>query len=122
MATNSTIALHKEDNSVIWIICFLDGYPSHTGNWLINHCNSYQKVNDLILGGNIDSVGSKENITLQNEPVEYYSNKTLLEYYHEIYRYCPDSRYNYLFYKGKWCLMEMISDNNIPLGVSIGAI
>ena len=121
MATNCTIALHKEDDSVIWIVCFYDGYPSHTGKWLLTYCNSYQKVNDLILGGNIDSVGGEEKITRQNEPVEFYSNKTLIEYDKDISRYCPDSQYNYLFYKNKWCLLQTVGDNT-PIGVSIGLI
>jgi hypothetical protein len=123
MATNSTIALAQEDNSVVWIICYYDGYPSFTGHSLVEHYDTYDKVSRLILLGHLDSLlKDGKPFKFEEGELEYYKASDMWEYYDQISRYLPDSQYDYLFYKGKWCLVDRISDDGFPRGVSIGAI
>lgn len=56
MSTPALIAIRKPDESIEAIYVHWDGYPSHTGNILLNHYNTYEQVEHLINLGNLSSI------------------------------------------------------------------
>ena len=65
MATRSYIGIRNTDDSVEYIYCHYDGYPSHNGKLLVEHYNELDKVKALIALGDLSrlgkEIGSKQN-------------------------------------------------------------
>ena len=65
MATRSYIGIRNTDDSVEYIYCHFDGYPSHNGKILVEHYNELDKVKALIALGDLSrlgkEIGSKQN-------------------------------------------------------------
>lgn len=59
MATNSLIGIITEDNQFNYIYCHWDGYLDHVGKILLNFYNDKEKINELLLLGNLSSLGKK---------------------------------------------------------------
>lgn len=47
MSTNCLIAKQVSIDSYLTIYCHSDGYPSYTGNMLLEYYNTTERVNDL---------------------------------------------------------------------------
>jgi hypothetical protein len=60
MATRSHIGLRNTDDTVSYIYCHNDGYPSYNGKILAEHYTTVDKVNELLALGDLSSLG--ENI------------------------------------------------------------
>jgi hypothetical protein len=60
MATRSHIGLKNLDDTVSYIYCHHDGYPSYNGRILIENYTTVDKVKELLALGDISSLG--ENI------------------------------------------------------------
>lgn len=56
MSTPAVIGLRKPDNTIEAIYVHWDGYPSHTGNILLEYYNTYEKAKQLISLGNLSSI------------------------------------------------------------------
>jgi hypothetical protein len=58
MSTRSNIAMVlKDGKSAKMVYCHSDGYPSWNGRILLENYNTDEKVQELIKGGNISSLG-----------------------------------------------------------------
>jgi hypothetical protein len=57
MSTRSNIAKVEPDGSVTSIYCHWDGYPSNNGKILLEHYKDEAKVDDLLAGGSLSSLG-----------------------------------------------------------------
>ena len=67
MGTRSFIGIENEDNSVKYVYCHWNGYPSHNGKILSKNYTDRKSVNKLLEGGDMSVL--KEDIT----DVEYYN-------------------------------------------------
>lgn len=59
MSTNCLIAKQVGNDSYLTIYCHSDGYPSDTGNMLLEHYNTPEKVNDLLALGDLSILKKK---------------------------------------------------------------
>jgi hypothetical protein len=59
MATRSLIGKLNSDNTVNYIYCHWDGYPSHNGKILQEHYNTPEKVDALLALGDLSSLGKE---------------------------------------------------------------
>jgi hypothetical protein len=59
MATRSYIGIRNSDDSVEYIYCHFDGYPSHNGAILTQHYTSLDKVKELIALGDLSILGAE---------------------------------------------------------------
>lgn len=57
MATRSTISVLREDGTVAKVYCHWDGYLENNGELLVKHYDTQDKVEALIAGGDISSLG-----------------------------------------------------------------
>ena len=57
MATRSYIGIRNSDDSVEYIYCHCDGYPSHNGRILTEHYNELDKVKALVALGDLSRLG-----------------------------------------------------------------
>lgn len=48
MSTRSTIALQRQDGSIVCVYCHWDGYPSGNGKILLRHYKDVKKVSRLV--------------------------------------------------------------------------
>ena len=74
MATRSTIALLREDGTVAKVYCHWDGYLEHNGQILVEHYNTADKVEALIAGGAISSLGR---VVGEKHPFDTYDKSKL---------------------------------------------
>ena len=70
MATRSLIGKLNSDNTVNYIYCHWDGYPSHNGAILHEHYNTPEKVDTLLALGDLSSLGNEigEKHDFDNKP------------------------------------------------------
>jgi len=117
MSTRSNIGIVYGDGSVKAIYCHFDGYPAYVGRILLEHYNVVERIEELIDGGDLSSIGEKISTDIPhsfNYPVEgvcvYYKRdhgeKNVDAY---LYRTIRDYEnvdngcdYQYLFTDGKW--------------------
>jgi hypothetical protein len=117
MATRSTIALVNSDGTVSQIYCHWDGYLEHNGKILLEHYNTYDRVEELMNLGNLSllapSVNPTTTHTFKNPEdgvcVAYGRDRgeddTQARKYwdKEMYRLSGQvEEYNYLFENGEW--------------------
>ena len=67
MGTRSFIGIQNEDESIRYVYCHWDGYPSHNGKILNEHYTDRKKVDKLLDGGDMSVLN--EDIA----DVEYYN-------------------------------------------------
>jgi len=64
MATRSFIGIRNSDDSVDYIYCHFDGYPSHNGAILTEYYNTLDKVKELLALGDLSilapEIGEKQ--------------------------------------------------------------
>ena len=130
MGTRSRIGLQLSDDSILSIYCHWDGYPEFNGVKLVAHFDSYEKVAELIDGGDISCLWTNagwSNETLPSIGPLYYSSRgedlpprldaDLCEYL------LPDGseEYAYLFRNGEWVCynMHQFNDSKLPEVVEI---
>ena len=127
MATRSRIGLQLTDGSVLSVYCHWDGYPKFNGVKLVEHFNSYDKVAELIDGGDISSLWTNlgwDNETLPTTGPQYYSSrgevteprldKTLSEYLSD------GEEYAYLFANDEWvCYDHHIGRVKVEIPVEV---
>lgn len=65
MSTRSNIGILNENNTITWIYCHFDGYPSHVGKILYENYNNEKKIRELLNLGDISSLGK----TLEPHPL-----------------------------------------------------
>jgi hypothetical protein len=130
MGTRSRIGIQLKDDSILSVYCHWDGYPEFNGVKLVEHFNSYDKVSELIDGGDISALWTNvgwNNETLENLGPLYYSSRgedlaprldsDLCEYL------SPDGaeEYHYLFRNGQWVCynMHQFDDTKLPEVIDI---
>lgn len=77
MGTRSRIGLELSDGSILSAYHHWDGYPSWLGRILVTHYNSYEKVANLIDGGDMSSCWTNErwmNDSLDRDREKYGAN------------------------------------------------
>ena len=126
MATRSTIAIAREDGTVAKVYCHWDGYLENNGDILVKFYDTADKVEALIAGGDISSLGTEVGV---QHPFSYIGVMTSAEYeekYGEMTTYYGRDRgetgteprvfvniesyeqtsqmeeFNYLFIEGEW--------------------
>jgi hypothetical protein len=60
MGTRSRIGIEMPDHTVVSVYCHWDGYPEHNGRILVNHYNDRDAVKELIDGGGISSLRTRQ--------------------------------------------------------------
>jgi len=131
MGTRSRIGLELADGSILSVYCHWDGYPEFNGVKLVEHFNSYEKVAELIDGGDISALWTNagfSNETLPTTGPLYYSTRgencpprldaTLTDYLlHE-----NNEEFAYLFTRyNKWVCynMNQFDDTKLPEVIEI---
>ena len=61
MSTRSLIGIFNEDESVTYIYCHWNGYPSHNGKLLLNHYMNVDVVNKLMELGDLSYLAENLN-------------------------------------------------------------
>lgn len=61
MATRSYIGIKNSDESITFVYCHFDGYPSHHGPILLGHYNTEERVRALLAGGDMSVLGERYN-------------------------------------------------------------
>ena len=116
MSTNARIACMLPNGNIYETFIHYDGYKSHTGEMLIKHYKTLQKVYDLIMKGSMPSLQP------EIEEIDFYIkhnvHKEIISYHNEgIYDSNINSinnkvQFNYLFKNREWYLNgEKISNN-----------
>mgnify|MGYP001070772816 CR=1 FL=1 len=108
MSTRSTIAMKTNGENYLQIYCHWDGYiEGGVGEMLINHYNTYEEVEDLIMMGDASSI----NETLEES--EFYHrdrNEDLqVEYYKDLTSFKSErmnEEYDYLFQDEEWYIIK----------------
>lgn len=59
MSTRSLIGILNPNQTVTYIYCHWDGYPSNNGQILIDHYTDFQKIQELLKLGSLSSLGPK---------------------------------------------------------------
>lgn len=59
MSTRCLIAKQVGNDRYLTIYCHTDGYPSYTGNMLLEHYNTPERVNDLLALGDLSILKEK---------------------------------------------------------------
>lgn len=108
MSTNATIVTKLEnDKGFMAIYLHWDGYPDHTFNMLINHYNTQESVDELMLLGDLSSI----DYTI-GTCVAYHRDKKehldccFLDNYNDIPDIYSSSEYDYLWDGEKWTYTE----------------
>lgn len=114
MGTRSRIGIQLADGSIQSCYCHYDGYPSFNGVKLKEHFNSYEKVRQLIAGGDISAlwtnVGFNQETLPETGPL-YYSTRgedcpaRLDEDMDEFFS--DNEEYAYIFRNGNWYAYDM---------------
>ena len=74
MATRSTIAILREDGTVAKVYSHWDGYLEHNGKILVENYDTAEKVEALIAGGDISSLGE---VVGERHPFDTYDKSKL---------------------------------------------
>lgn len=107
MSTHSTIAVKLTDGSVNLIYCHSDGYIESVGAKLLTHYNTYEKVLELILLGDISSLGENSSNTFayhrdREEDLNIFYYPAIELYFKEEHNKGILEGYNYIFIDGEW--------------------
>lgn len=108
MSTRSNIAIERKNKTVEVVYCHLDGYLSYNGQILLDNYKDIDKINNLILKGDISSLG--ENIEDCNfyEDENYSARffKSLDEYLKQVDTLWIEYIYIFSESEGKWYYIE----------------
>jgi hypothetical protein len=135
MATRSRVGLELSNGSILSIYSHWDGYPEWAGRILRTHYNTYEKVAELIDGGDVSCLWTDEvwdakrdandDCTVKKYGPMYYSQRgedcpprldnNIGEYL------CDGEEYAYLFRNGEWVCynMNQFEDDKLPEIVEI---
>ena len=108
MATRSRIGLLLETGSVLSVYHHWDGYPQWLGVTLKEKFNTYDKIAELLDGGDVSCIESDTDWKLNKVPkhVQYYNDrgeKTEPRFDTTAEDYLADGEeYAYLFENGEW--------------------
>jgi len=111
MATRSNIGKLNSDNTVSYIYCHWDGYPSHNGTILQEHYNTPEKVDALLVLGDMSVLGDTHD---ECKPYNY-DGAGVVSIVLEEYNSSPMISYFYLFtdegwkvsaYGNEWMMLE----------------
>ena len=95
MATRARIGLELKDGSVLSVYHHWDGYPEWLGRILKTHYNTYDKVAELIDGGDMSSCWTESRWDSETKAQEYGP-----QYYSQRGEDCPPrldaNKYDYL--------------------------
>lgn len=108
MSTRSNIAIERKNKTVEAVYCHWDGYLSNNGQILLDNYKDIDKINNLILKGDIGSLG--ENI----EACDFYEDenykasffKSLDEYLKQVDTLWIEYIYIFSESEGKWYYIE----------------
>jgi len=121
MATRSNIGKLNSDNTVSYIYCHWDGYPSHNGTILQEHYNTPEQVDELLALGDMSSLGETIGECNPYDEPGTEAASVMLEDYNDS----PMIDYFYLFTDegwkvsngGEWILLE-IEDEVQPFAIN----
>ena len=133
MGTRSWIGMEKKNGSVHYIYCHWDGYPEHTGSYLINNINSPKEVYALISGGDRSTIegGFRETYAFKRKAewkdIKPFKVKSRKDYWKAFSR-ATDIKFAYLYlkkkkwvYRGKWGKYGSV-DRSSLLSISVANI
>lgn len=109
MGTRACIGYKMPSGKIAYVTCRFDGYLEHVGMLLAERYNDFDKVLELLLGGDIVSL--REDLERTK-----YENPTIYEHPSDCkakiangigdYLLNVEGDYKYLFDKGRWYLVE----------------
>ena len=113
MSTRSRIGILLPDDSILSVYHHFDGYPEGLGVKLVEHYNTYEKVTELIDGGNMSSCYSDneyddetQEFVKRDPRPEYYGGDEeapiLSKNFDEFTRIDCWQEYSYVFVKDRW--------------------
>ena len=71
MGTRSSIGCVMPNGEIEYVECRFDGYLSHVGKILVEHYNDLDKVLELLLGGDIESLRADLESTVRASHLDY---------------------------------------------------
>lgn len=102
MGTRSTIALERADGTIIQVYCHWDGYLSGVGAELYNHYNTPEKLEELLLLGDMSTLAKDlENTIFYHRDRGEDMDLQSFQHYDEFRVYGDSQEYNYLMRDGK---------------------
>jgi hypothetical protein len=98
MSTNSSIAVIGKDGSVVQIFCHWDGDIKRNGKLLFENYNTQEKAEELVLAGNLLSLGTTLEECKHEFSYTYYNHfKDYDSYYKTFLEEDFDDEFNYYF-------------------------
>ena len=104
MGTQASISCVNPDGTITSIFCYNDGYVNGVGKTLVNYYKEYDKINELMKLGDIESLGDEVS---ECEVDEYYVEPaTVFDDVTDWKDGLEFQRYDYVFKDGKWHLYK----------------
>jgi hypothetical protein len=134
MATRSAIGYVTESGTIMAAYCHWDGYLSHNGQILNSHYTDENKIVELILGGEMSSLGSEigvkhpfdkydlsdeEKAKFENMTTYYGRDRGEIDTDHKVFKSIEEFveyydgigvEYFYLYNEGKWLVSQYGKD------------
>ena len=111
MATRSNIGKLNPNNTVLYIYCHWDGYPSHNGNILQEHYNTPEQVDALLALGDMSVLGEtigeckpydEPGTEMASVMFEEYNSSLMISYFYLF----TDEGWKVSAYGNEWMLLE----------------
>ena len=114
MGTHSSIGIKTSNGKVMFVDCHYDGYLKGVGRVLFEHYKKDDEVIDLLMGGDICSIGSTPNSTKRETKEAGWREEPRMAKDIEEWRKIGDGEYFYLFNRGKWRVMysDLVSNED----------
>lgn len=109
MRTRSCIGYETPSGKVAYVVCRFDGYLEHVGRILEEHYNDFDKVLELLLGGDIVSLQDDlEHTTFENPKNYERPSECKAKVANGVgeYLFIGDCDYKYLFDSGRWYVID----------------
>ena len=83
MSTRSLIGIERENNMVEYVFCHWDGYPSYVGSILKNYYSTKDKIEKILLNGDVDVLkNNTQETTFYNRDLGY-TNEDIIDFTEE---------------------------------------
>ena len=115
MGTSASIGYKMPGGKVAYVVCRFDGYLEHVGMLLVKRYNDFDKVLELLLGGDIVSLGEDLERTEHENPKNYEHPsecKAKVVDSEGEYSFIGDCDYKYLFDRGRWYVVDGVRETD----------
>ena len=102
MGTHSSIGIKTSNGKVMFVDCHYSGFIKGVGRVLFEHYRNLDKVIDLLMDGDIESLGITPNTTKRESEEAGWHKEPRVARDVEEWQRIGDGEYFYLFNRGKW--------------------